>query len=361
MRVFPKLYKRKGCKNLYIKIKLSNGKRRPINLGTDNPQEAKRRAKKEYDFNISEGQDGIEDKITFKDAIKFFLVLKKGKREGTTKRYKEMLTNLQNFLLDKYPHIKQLSQIITRHISEYIDLRRDAGIAEKTLKDERDLFAHFFKLLKANGYYLKQNPLNGVETIEPEESEPRWFSDDEMAKILNYCKEHNGRKSLYYEVYKTLRFTGMRVGELRHLTHDDVDLKRGRIYVKSKPEVGWLIKKGYTRVIPIRKEILPILKQLKDSNGSKWLFSKSNNSQISRNQYWDYLKKILRECGIPDGKLHSLRHSFGAWITREGLSEYARKKLMGHDTKKTMTDRYSHLAEDEIIEMIQKIKATDLP
>jgi integrase len=54
--------------------------------------------------------------------------------------------------------------------------------------------------------------------------------------------------------------TGMRVGELIHLTWDDVDLENGFIHIR--PKDGWAPKTCDQRVIPMSERVAQIMKGL---------------------------------------------------------------------------------------------------
>ncbi len=54
----------------------------------------------------------------------------------------------------------------------------------------------------------------------------------------------------------------MRVGELVHLLIEDVNLDEGWIHVCNQPELGWRIKTGRERKIPLIEELVAVLRRV---------------------------------------------------------------------------------------------------
>ena len=58
-----------------------------------------------------------------------------------------------------------------------------------------------------------------------------------------------------FAVHFTLAKTGMRPGELAHLLVEDVDLESGWLHVRNRPALGWRVKTGRDRPIPLIEEL----------------------------------------------------------------------------------------------------------
>ena len=59
---------------------------------------------------------------------------------------------------------------------------------------------------------------------------------------------------------------------------------------------------------------------------------------------WD---KIRKQAGIPDVRIHDLRHNFASLLVNHGRSLYEVQKLLGHADIST-TQRYAHLSQDTL-------------
>lgn len=65
-----------------------------------------------------------------------------------------------------------------------------------------------------------------------------------------------------FAVHFTLCKTGLRPGELVHTLIEDIDIEKGWLHVRSKHELGWSIKTGSARDVPLAPEVLHVLKKV---------------------------------------------------------------------------------------------------
>lgn len=65
-----------------------------------------------------------------------------------------------------------------------------------------------------------------------------------------------------FPLHFTLAKTGLRVGELTHLLIEDIDLKGGWLHVRNKTELGWRVKTGTERSVPILPELVELLRRV---------------------------------------------------------------------------------------------------
>ena len=65
-----------------------------------------------------------------------------------------------------------------------------------------------------------------------------------------------------FPIHFTLAKTGLRVGELTHLLIEDLDLDGGWLHVRNKTELGWRIKTGQERPVPLLPEVVAVLREV---------------------------------------------------------------------------------------------------
>ena len=63
-------------------------------------------------------------------------------------------------------------------------------------------------------------------------------------------------------IHFTLAKTGLRVGELTHLLIEDVDLTGGWLHIRNKPGLGWRVKTGNERSVPLLAEVVAVLRSV---------------------------------------------------------------------------------------------------
>ncbi|MBL8793614.1 MAG: tyrosine-type recombinase/integrase [Planctomycetia bacterium] len=63
-----------------------------------------------------------------------------------------------------------------------------------------------------------------------------------------------------FPIHFVLSKTGLRVGELIHLLIEEVDIEGSWLYVRNKTELGWRVKTGNERPVPLLPEVVAVLR-----------------------------------------------------------------------------------------------------
>jgi site-specific recombinase XerD len=61
-----------------------------------------------------------------------------------------------------------------------------------------------------------------------------------------------------------------------------------------------------------------------------------------------------QRAGLPDLRIHDLRHSFASFLVNAGRSLYEVQELLGHADIRT-TARYAHLSRERLFEAVEAI------
>jgi len=64
-----------------------------------------------------------------------------------------------------------------------------------------------------------------------------------------------------FPLHLALAKTGLRVGDLTHLLIEDVDLNGGWLHVRNKTALGWRVKTGTERSVPLLPEVVAVLRR----------------------------------------------------------------------------------------------------
>jgi len=137
-------------------------------------------------------------------------------------------------------------------------------------------------------------------------------------------------------------FTGLRRGEIFKLTWQDVDFEHGLIRLRDP-------KGGKTENIPISNEAMEILKTLDKS--SDYVFPGKDGKQ--RTNFYGPWQRIRQAAGLPDFRLHGLRHHFASTLVSAGFDLLVVQRLLTHKDAKT-TQRYAHLSPGALKEAAMK-------
>jgi len=138
--------------------------------------------------------------------------------------------------------------------------------------------------------------------------------------------------------------TGLRLGELRALRWDDVDLVAGRLMVRRCDWRGHLgtPKSGRNRELPLSGDALAALKAQRHLRGELVFCAEAGRAWKENECKWP-LWRACKKAGLRRISWHVLRHSFASHLVMQRVPLKAVQELMGHATIE-MTLRYAHLS-----------------
>jgi integrase len=147
--------------------------------------------------------------------------------------------------------------------------------------------------------------------------------------------------------------TGLRRGELLGMTWSSVNFGAKLLTV-----TGATAKSGHTRRIPLNSEALEILtvwhaRQGKPAPSTPVFPGHDGEHMRSISTSWESVAKLA---GLNDFRLHDCRHHFASKLVQAGVDLYIVKELLGH-SEIAMTERYSHLAPDNLRHAVEKVSA----
>lgn len=228
-------------------------------------------------------------------------------------------------------------------------------------------------------------------------TEDKFFTPDEMRKLLNYFKEH--LRFDYYDLVVWLYVTGMRVGEAVSLYPRDIIERNGKYYAKivgtqiavHGKDVKEHVTKQYetktykgTRLIELNDEAVRIYNRHK--NSKSYLFvTQSKPARGLRRSAWGkpirtnqvYLEIVLASSKLKIGKVaqtdetdskkkkmsfytHMLRHTYVSRCASYGIPfDLDFLEQIGHDDDKTTREIYNHINRMNKEELAKGFKALD--
>lgn len=241
---------------------------------------------------------------------------------------------------------------IRRFVSKYDDHK------PQTYNHVLVFLRRFFKLAVQKTYILK-NPVDGISRKKVPEAEPRFFTDEEYIKI-----EKTAEGDPLYPMIVTARFTGLRLGELRHLEWQDFDWNRKLLKVLNKEKWGHTIKNYQMRIVPIsdalREKLLPYIRK-------EGVCFPTHKGKRAGNPYGEagprrQIRHLLMMADIKArDKLgwHEFRHTFASRLVQQNVPIYKVSKWLGHSDLAT-TQIYAHLAPQYDID-IEKLTIPENP
>jgi len=190
------------------------------------------------------------------------------------------------------------------------------------------------------------NPCNGVDLFPDSGARERYLTQQE-ARLLFQELDHN-KNTQVSQIIQLLLYTGARKREILDARWDEIDIHR---HILTIPAARSKSKKP--RHIPLSDAAITLLQSIPRENGVPWVFFNpvTKRPLVSIFYAWNSIRKKV---GLPDVRLHDLRHSYASFLVNAGRSLYEVQKLLGHhDPKVTM--RYAHLSPQAMLEAVNII------
>lgn len=205
--------------------------------------------------------------------------------------------------------------------------------------------------------YLLKNPCLKVEIkgnksdiVNEKRKKVEILSEEEISKIKESIKETNMELIVLLDLA-----TGLRLGELLALDWSVIDLENKNLRVeRSVKEVYVYDDENHRhletvfqipktphsfRTVPIPNTLVETLKDFDNKNGL--VFHNERGKPLRAKNIAYHWKKILKECNIPHKKFHTIRHTYGSILLKNGVDIETVAELMGHSAI-SITQIYLH-------------------
>ena len=245
------------------------------------------------------------------------------------------------YLCDVTPAlISQLKGLFLRGVTRY-NLPRKPQTWNRYLS----VLSCVLQLCTNDWEWMEFNPARRVRREKEAPGRARFLSEAEREKLLDICKE-SCSPNLYAIVVLALS-TGMRRGEMLYLTWDQIDLNSGVLILEET-------KNGERRRVTIRAHALEVLRKhakVRRIDTNLVFPSESAKTSFSLDKPW---YAALKKAGIPNFRFHDLRHSAASYLAMNGATMLQISEVLGHKTLQ-MVKRYSHFAESEIADVVERM------
>lgn len=244
-------------------------------------------------------------------------------------------------VMNKNPYRQWGVEETVQKIKEGYEVEDDEDlVSSKTVKETLKCYQSFFSsfLFKEKDLLEKSPTENITLTYESESYAP--YTDTQMVDIVNYCRENPSEKTMVILIGV---YTGMRLSEICNLTKESIryDEESGYNYI--------FIKKGKTpaacRIVPICNKLKSagLLEHINNFNIEQKMFSKKTDLITNEIQKIREILHIPHENEFGQRRVfHSIRHSVITKVRSKQISDPVLQKVVGHQTVKSITDRYTH-------------------
>jgi integrase len=289
-----------------------------------------------------------------------------GKREGTIKRYWEYIGYAKSI-----GHI-QLGQLGTRQLDELYQALARGGYSRSVILHTRSFItsalnrAVKYQILSSNPNLLTEVPNVKTEKV------AQILTQDQITQLLTEAEA----STRYYPVIYTIIALGLRFGEALGLQWRDLDLEAGTVSLSRAvtymggPKLTGLKTTTSQRTLYLHPDLITLLVEHQIVQKAElgklwspemWVFASRDGGMLSQNNIRREFKKIITRLGMPNFRIHDLRHSYVTWLISQGVDPKTVSTLVGHaDTRLTLdiyTKAQEHLKKQAALQTPSLIKS----
>ena len=238
--------------------------------------------------------------------------------------------------------IKNLSDVKSTHIREYIRVLSDGGMAPASISRIISSIRTYYRFLSSENI-LDENPVLLINNPKLPKRLPDVLSEKEISLIINAIQESSQFYQRDKAIIELLYSCGIRVTELCNLEMSNLFIDEDLLRVMGKGNKERLLPLG----IRSKKYLDDYIKHSRNSHikksGSSFVFVSRNGNQLTRAMINIILNKWTQASGLKKSvSPHKLRHSFATHLLEGGADLRFVQALLGHSDIST-TQIYTHI------------------
>lgn len=272
------------------------------------------------------------------------LAQSQGYARNTVSAYRNDLTQLVDYLVQRQPSIDQWSQVTPDVLLDFAEYLRTMNVSKRggqakpaaasTIARKIAALKSFFSYLTASNI-ISADASTSLEAPRVAKRIPKTLSNEDIERLLAAPGTGNSPKVLRdRSLLELLYATGMRVSELVSLQTDDLDLANRSVRVRSD-------ENGKERQVPFDERTAQTLgvyldrgrpALLKAAGDQTSLFLNQRGQKLTRQGMWLIIKEYAARAGIRyDVTPHVLRHSFAAHMLQDNKASLSEiQHFLGH-------------------------------
>ena len=332
-----------GKKTYYLHYRDQRGRRKQHKIGdaeTLTFSQAKNAAQR-LKTGIALGEDPMAQKISLRNVpkladfvTKYFIPYIKQYKRG----WRTNMSMLKIHILPTFGALF-LDEITQVAIVQFHCSMRDKGYAVVTCNSAVIMVRYMFNLAKKWGVNGADfNPATGIALFQVNNQRERYLTHSEIQSLKDAINESENLQLKHIVVL--LLLTGCRKRELLDAKWEHFDIERRIWRIPTS-------KSGKLRYVPLSNAVIEILRNLPRFEGCPYVLPNPQTHKPFNTIYISW-NTARNRAGMPDLRMHDLRHSFASFLINSGISLYEVQNILGHSQIST-TQRYAHLSQDRLV------------
>ena len=279
-------------------------------------------------FEVTSTGDGADDES--EQLIRIFLDAKavEGKSALTIERYKRILERLRDGTGTP------LNKLTVYHIRGFMMREIERGINTSTVEGNRSVYSSFFNWLHRESL-IEKNPVINLAPIKTQKVVRKPFSDVEVAKLIEACKDERERALVSF-----LNATGCRVSEVCGLNIRDIDFHALQLTVNGKGNKQRTVYIDDVCAMHLRRYI----QNRTDMNPALFI---GQRGRLTDGGIRIALKELGERAGVENVHPHRFRRTLATNLIDHGMQIQEVAAVLGHDKLDT-TLKYVYINQTNV-------------
>ncbi len=285
------------------------------------------------------------DMDRYLDIFLNFLLVEKGLANNTLEAYSRDIGGYLDFL--RRQGVVDAFDIRPIHVSGFIVAMKERGVGPRSRARALSALRVFHRFLMVENY-CDTNPTAIIEAPKALARLPVVLSAREVERLLAAPVGERAIEVRDRAMLELLYATGLRVSELVALRVRDVNNDAGYLLTMGKGKKERLVPMGEAARTALNAYLVAARGELDREGGSDCLFLSRLGEGMSRQAFWNIIKKRARQAGIAKGiSPHTLRHSFATHLLENGADLRSVQIMLGHADLST-TQIYTHITRERL-------------
>lgn len=286
------------------------------------------------------------------DLFLSYLLVEKGLTKNTLEAYSRDVGGYLGYL--EGAGCGAPDQVRPTHVASYIAVLKESGLAPRSRARALSAMRMFHRFLLIEGYSA-ENPTATIESPRLPGKLPEVLGTAEVEALLRAPAGNDSIDARDRAMLELLYATGLRVSELVSLRLSDLNLMSGYLITSGKGEKERLVPVGDSAGKALKEYLVTARKTLDRRGESRFLFLSRLGAKMSRQSFWNIIKKRALQAGIRKGiSPHTLRHSFATHLLENGADLRSVQLMLGHADLST-TQIYTHITRERLKKLHQSL------
>lgn len=293
--------------------------------------------------------------MTDKGLVRKFLdhiVVEKGLSANTHASYKRDLDRFTAFLEAQG---KTVAGAVPSDISGFIGALSDRGLSVRSYARSLVAVRGMYRYLLTGGV-VRRSPCEDVDIPRIKSKLPEFLTIKEVDALLSAPDTSSPTGLRDKAMLEVLYATGLRVSELTRLEVSALNLQGGFVRTLGKGSKERVVPMGEAAMVWVKRYMEGSRPALLKGRNSRHLFVTSRARAMTRQNYWNILKRLALKAGIDRQRIkpHAIRHSFATHLLEGGADLRMVQLMLGHADIST-TQIYTHVTNERLKRLHKKL------